>query len=417
MGQTVASLASVLKDAWTSTRVQKQFYNKNPLIEKLRTVEGTVIGQQAQVPIHKGRSGGYTSTNAAGGSLNPAGNQVLDQATYTLIYHWFQVSLEAAALNQSASNVQAIISAKDLEMQGAIDDVSKQVSRQLASNGDSLIAQCTTTSSSAVINLMPDSSGGRGAQAITRGHLYEGMPVDIGTTADSDSIVTGSVITAVDETPSAPTITIGSAVSTTSAHYVSWANPNSATAVAPEMNGLRNIFGSTGSLGGINPASAGNAYWKPAYVDTTTTTLSIDAALNVQRYVFQKTGEYGAYVFTSAKQAANLYSLLQNQVRFNGEMKMGAGNVGGLLGLEWNGQNINVLPDIYDSDWFFVDLDALVRITGAWKEPKWTNDIQGTGGSFQWSTGTTAFVEGLVWPWNIGTQRRNGGAAMTALTS
>lgn len=417
MAQTVANLSSVLKDAWTSQRVQKQFYNENPLLEKFKAVEATMIGQQAQVPIHKNRSGGYTSTNAAGGSLNAAGNQATDQAVYTLVYHWFQIAIETAALNQSGGNMQSIIGAKDLEMQGAIDDTAKQCSRQLAGNGDGFIAQCTSGGASTTVNLLPDASGGYGAQAITRGHLYVGQPVDIGTTADSDSLVAGSVITAVDDTPTAPTITIGSSITTTSSHYVSIANPNSATATNPELNGLRNMISRTTTLGGINPATAGEEFWKAAKVDTTTTAFSIDMVLDLQRAVFQQSGKYDATVITSAKQQANFYSLLQNQVRFSGEVGMGAGGIGGLLGLKWNGMSINVLPDVYDPHWFHVNLPDLVRITGNIKEPTWTSDLEGAGGTVRWAQGTTGFVEGLVYPFQVGVQRRNTHAAATALTA
>ena len=38
-------------------------------------VQTSRIGEKAIVPIHKGRSGGYTSTTSAGGSLNPADEQ------------------------------------------------------------------------------------------------------------------------------------------------------------------------------------------------------------------------------------------------------------------------------------------------------------------------------------------------------
>jgi hypothetical protein len=122
-----------------------------------------MIGQQAQVPIHKYRAGGATSTAAAGGQLNTASNQQTDQATYTLVYLWRQIELEVAALNQSGgSNAQSIIAAKDFEMQGAINDVSKQCSRQLVGNGDGIIAQCTTGGASTTVNLLPGSSGGLG---------------------------------------------------------------------------------------------------------------------------------------------------------------------------------------------------------------------------------------------------------------
>lgn len=417
MAQTVANLASVIKDAWTSNRLAKQFYDENPLLDWFTEVEATMIGDQAQVPIHKYRSGGSTSTAAAGGSLNPAGNQATDQAIYTMPYLWHQISLETAALNQAASQAQSVVAAKDLEVQGAISDISKQASRQLASNGDGLIAQCTTTTSSTTVQLLAPASGGLGYDAIVRGWLFPGLPVDIGTTSDSDSIVTGSVITDVAEDSTTPTITIGSSVSTTSSHYVSIANPNSTTATNPETNGLRNMISQTTTLGGINPASAGESFWKAASVDTSTTTFSLDLALTMQQKVFQKSGKFQSTVVTSAKQMANFYSLLQNQVRFNGDRGLGAGGVGGLVGLEWNGMGVNVWPDIVDKEWYFLTKGDFVRIVGAIKKPRWTSELEGSGQGLRWSQGTTSFTEGLVFPFNVGLQRRNTSAAATALTA
>lgn len=414
MAQTIANLASVMKDAWTSDRVRKQFYDDNPLLDKFKQVQGTVIGLQAQVPIHKNRSGGYTSTSAAGGSLNPAGAQGTDQALYTLVYHWFQIALETASLNQTGGNMQAVVAAKDLEMQGAIADSAKQCSRQLASNGDGLIAQCTTTTTSATVHLDP---AGFGYDAIVRGWLYPGLPVDIGTTSDTDSVVTGSVITDVSESSADPTITISSSVTTSGSHYVSIANPNSATAANPELNGLRNMVGGTASLGGIDPTTAGEGYWKPALIDSTTTSFTLDLALSLQRAVFQKVGKNNGTVITSAKQNANFYSLLQNQVRFTGEQKLGAGGVGGLVGIEWNGMGINVMPDIVDREWYYVTLDDFCRVVGNIKEPTWASDLEGSGGSLRWSQGTTQFVDGLCYPFQVGLQRRNSHAAATALTA
>jgi hypothetical protein len=417
MAQTVANLSSVLKDAWTSDRIQKQFYDENPLLEKIKPFKATLIGSQAQVPIHKYRSGGYTSTAAAGGSLNPAGNQQTDQALYTLVYHWFQVALETGAINQAGSTAASVVKAKDFEMEGAVSDLSKQASRQVATNGDGLIAQCTTGGASTTVNLLPQASGGLGYDAIARGWLYPGLVVDVGTSADSDSLATGSTITDVAESATAPTITIGASITTTSSHYVSIANPNSATATNPEMNGLRNLVG-TGTLGGINPASAGESFWKAAKVDTATTSFSLDLALDLQRAAFQKSGSYGnTTVVTSAKQMQNFYSLLQNQVRFNGERGLGAGNIGGTDGLTWNGNAVNVIPDILDSDWFVLNLDDFVRIHGSIDKPTWTSELEGAGGDLRWSQGTTSFVEGVVWPTQIGVQRRNRSAAATGLVS
>lgn len=419
MAQTIANMASVIKDMWTSERIQKQFYNKNPLLAIILDAAGTKVdgmGLQAQVPIHAQRAAGYTSVAAAGGTLNPATNQGTAQATYTMVYHWFQVAMETAVLNQTDGSNRAIIAGKDLEMKGAIDDVSKQVSRQVARNGDSILAECATSGGSTVVPLVTPANGGHGYDAIVRGHLYVGMPVDIGTTADTDALVTGSTITAIAESETAPTITIGTSITTTSGtHFVYWANPNSATASNPEINGLENIIG-TATFGGLNPATAGNEYWS-AYVDTTTTSFSLDFALNLQLRVFQKDGSYDSKIATSAKQMANFYSLLQNQVRFSGDMKLGAGGVGGLIGLDWNGIGVNVIPDVYNADWFHFQPEDLVMVRGAIKEPTWVSDLEGAGGDLRWVQGATSFANAVVWPFNLGAQRRNRMAAGKSLTA
>ena len=69
MAQTLANMASVEKDVWTSQELAKSFYDHNKLLARMRQVQATVIGLQAQVAVQKWRGvGGYTSTDAAGGS-------------------------------------------------------------------------------------------------------------------------------------------------------------------------------------------------------------------------------------------------------------------------------------------------------------------------------------------------------------
>jgi hypothetical protein len=417
---TIAGLQSIIKDAWTADRIQVQFYNQNPLIRMIRDAAGvTVIGLQAQVPIHSQHTSGYTSVAAAGGALNPATSAVTAQASFTMVYHWMQIGLEIAVLNQTGSSAQSIIAGKDLEMKDAVDFMSRQVSRQIARNGDSILAECATGGASATISLRPATDGinGHGSGAIVRGHIQPGMVIDVGTTADTDALLTGGTITAVDETPTAPTITTATSISTTSGtHFVYVANPNSATAANPEVNGLENIVGTT-TFGGINPATAGNEYWKAAKVDTTSATFSLPVALDLQRAVFQKSGSYDAKVFTSAKQMQNFYLELQNQVRFPAERNMGAGGVGGLVGLDWNGTGVNVIPDIYDNSWFHVLIEDLVMVRGSITKPTWASDLEGAGGDVRWVQGTTGFVNGVVWPFQLGAQRRNRMAAATGFTS
>lgn len=417
MAQTVANLASVMKQAWTSNRLAKQFYDDNPLLAAIKQVEATTIGSQAQVPIFKYNTAGYTTTGPAGGSLNPAGSAGVDQAIYTLVYHYMQVAIETAVINQTGSDAASVVRGKDLELKSSIAQVSRQASRQIANNGDSLIAQCTTTTSSTTVQLLPQASGGLGYDAIVRGWLQYGLPIDIGTTSDSDSVATGVTIQDVVESATTPGIVLSAAVSTDSTHYISVANPNSATAVAPELNGFRNMFASNGTLGGINPATAGEGYWKPALIDSTTTSFSLDMALNLQAKGFQKSGEMNGKVFTSVKQASNFYSLLQNQVRYNGDRAIGSGGVGNVMGMTWDGMGINVLPDIVDKEWYYIDVDSLVRVVGSITKPTWMSDIEGGTGDLRWNQGTTSFSNAIVWPFQVGIERRNTSAAATNLTA
>ncbi len=419
MAQTVANLATVLKDAWTSDRLIKQFLDINPLMDWFMSAHRTMIGAQAQVPLHSQRSGPSTSTSSAGGVLNPAGQQEVDQALYTMVYLWKQIALETGALVQAGGGNQSIVDAKDLEIQGAVSDMSRDASRMLANNGDGLIAQCTTGGASTTVNLLPAASGGLGYDAIVRKWLRPGMLIDIGTTSDTDVITTAATITAVVKSPTAPQIVIDASVTTSSSHHISIANPNSATAANPELSGLRNLFGSATSIvGGINPATAGNEYWAPASVDASTTSISIELlmALELAAWMEADASEKPTWLF-SGKQFNGLYAILQNQVRFAGEQGMGAGGIANMKGLTFQGIGITAWQEIADKEIYRISRKAIERIKGNVDKPTWTSELRGDKQMLEWVQGTTGFAEGLVFPVGIGVNQRNSSASATNLVS
>jgi hypothetical protein len=410
-------MLDVLRDNWTSDYVQKQFEANNGPLARIEKTNGTMIGAQAQTPIHKNRNlGGYTSVGAGGGSLNAAGQQAVDQATWTLTYHWLSIELDASALAQSGSNTQAVIAAKDLEIEGGLENVRHQVVRQLMTNGDGIVAQCATGGASTTVSLTASPSGTAwGYDALVRGWLGVGSVVDIGGTSDTDSLVTGTTVSAIADSASAPTITIGSSISTTAGtHFVYIANPNSATAANPETNGLRNIVNTSGALGGLNPSNAGEEFWAAAQRDTSTSVFSLDLALSLQRQVMQRSGKPMTDVWTGLKQQANFYSLLQNQVRFSSDTEPTAGSVSTV---KWNGMTVDAFPDVLDSDWWCLTLSDFVRINGGWGGPKWATEIDGSGGRTAWAQGTTSFKDAVCYPIQVGVQRRNTHAGATALTA
>lgn len=416
MAQSAATIASVLKDAWTSDRIVKQFESNNTVLKKVEKFKGTMIGAQAQVPIHAGRSFAFTSTGAAGGSLNAAQYQPTAQATFSLVYNWFQIAIQASALVQAASNAQSVIAAKDLELQGAIENTAHQINRAVLTNGDGIVAACATGGASTTVSLLPAASEGTayGYAALERGWLAPGAKVDIGTTADTDSVVTGATISAVSLSATSPTITIDSSVSTTAGtHFVYIPNPNSASAANPELNGLRQIVNTTGAIGGLNPATAGQEYWQAAARDTTTSVLSLDLILGLQRAVLQNTNTPGQAIITGYKQQAQFYSLLQNQVRFSGDGDLSAGAVSKA---SWNGMSIDASADVLNTDLFIITPGDLCKVVGDIDKPTWVSDIQGANNGVLWQSDTTKFADACVYPIQLGVQRRNSHAAATALT-
>jgi hypothetical protein len=235
-------------------------------------------GAGADLP---GRAGSYTSVGAAGGALNPATGQPVNQALYTMPYSWFQIELETSALVQTGSNAQSVIAAKDLEIQGAVENTRHQISRQIVTNGDGIVAACGATTTGTTIPLSRRRR--RAPRTATRRSRAAGCrrarrPASTSTSAPPPTPTRSRPAcrsTGVNPSPTAPTITISGAAIVHRGHALRvHRNPNSTTAANPELNGLRQIVG-TGTFGGINPATAGNEFWQASSRDTSTTTFSL----------------------------------------------------------------------------------------------------------------------------------------------
>lgn len=406
MAADLSAYNDALKEVWTQDRLEKQFYDQFPALDRIEKTSKFTIGSKASVPINTYRSGGYSVTPSSGSSsLNAAGNAGVDKAEYTLTYHYGNAKLEHAALEQTASNAEAVADVLDTEVESVTSMVRNQITRQLFGDGTALIAQCTTTSGSTTIQLL---STGYGYDAIARGWLQEGMTVDIGTTGSEAAIVADSVITAVSENATTPTITIGTSVTTSSSHYVSVANARSGS-TSYEMNGLRSLVSQSATFGTL----AASGQWQAAKVDSTTTALTLPAMLAADVAVKQKGGVSPTDVITSFKQLYKFYDLLQSQVRFTSDSV----SAGSYESVQWNGKTIQGHQQCPDRLMFFLNVNDLLFVTGK-NGAHWLGETHGgLGGPLQYVPNTTAFSGTLGYLCNLGTRRRNTTAALTALTA
>jgi hypothetical protein len=341
MPQTAVSMAQVVKEAWTADRLQKQYEDKNLPLGKIEALRGVMIGRQAQTPVWGGRSGAFTTVGAGGGSLNPPLQQPVAQALWTLVYNWFQIALDTSALAQaSGQSLQSVVGAKDLEIEGAVENTKHQMTRMAVTNGDGIVAAAGTTASSTTIPLTAAAAEGTayGYSSLVRGWLFPNMPVDIGTTGDSDALATEAVISAVDySNPAAPTVTLPAAIATTAGtHFFYIPNPNSPTASstraqrAPSDRRLRRAR--RAELGHGRARSSGVARSATSPPPRSRSTCRSTCSATSCRTPTSR----ARTVWTSYRQQANFYALLQNQVQFARDQNLGAGNVSGP---KWNGMS------------------------------------------------------------------------------
>jgi hypothetical protein len=421
--QSATTMSVVLKEAWSADRLQAQFESKNTPLGKLEAYRGVVMGRTITTPILTGRAGAFTVVGAAGGTLNPAQPQPVGKASWSMPYNWFQIELDTSALVQSGQDIQGIVAGKDLEVKGAVENTRHQMARQVVTGGDGIVIAFDTGTAAQTLKVVSAAQEGAsyGYSALVRGWVQPGFPIAIGITSNINSLSgtlpagpNGAVaqpanmgwVTAVNKSASAPTITLqaGASIATTlGTNFGYVVNPNDVAQASPEMNGIRQLIGTVG-MAGLDQAVAGQEFWAGAMRDTTTTTFSLDLALNLQRLVMQNSNNAPAAIWTGYKQQMNFYALLQSQVQFSGDQNLAAGNVDAPT---WNGMKLDAMADILDTDWFMLTPSDMFRIKGNMDQPRWASDIQGSSQGAIWRPGTTRFTDGVVYPVNLGCQRRN----------
>lgn len=405
MAASPSSIQAALKETWTEQRIAEQLYNDNPVLSRIKQLKNTQMGEYALTPIHIGRNWGFSTTSSAGGALNDAGNQSYQQAQWAYTNQHVQIAIQGSAIDQTKGDALSVASVVDEEVSGAVNDLNRNLTRQIFSDGDAVIAQCGTTSSSTTVQLNTTS----GYDAIERGWLDVGAKIDIGTAADGDSIADGREITAVDLDNSTITIS-GAAVTTSSSHYVVLAGSKGAagTTSGLEMNGLGNIVG-TGTLGGIDPASY--PAWKAAKVDSSTTTLTLASLYAMNQAIAQKTGKAADYTVTSLKLQRLAYTLLQAQVRYTSETSKPTGFT---EGVDINGVNLYAVPDCKNAQAYFLTVGDLFTVSAG--DPYWQSAVTG-GNTLEWRQGYDEYVGKLTVRMQLGVRRRNSHAKMTAVTA
>lgn len=276
----LASFNSALKTVYKGP-IRDQVYSNHILLDGCRTRNATekldapqgsrdfkgikplsegieFAGQGWVMPLHYGGNAGvgFRGENAL---LPGAGKQSYTQITGTLRYLYLRTYWTGQVIRLSDKNTGAFVRAVNEEIKRGTDDAKRALTIDAwtarDANGTSPLATVTTGVNNATQAVS-------GTQWFRVGDYVEVID-PTGVTYRNATV--SLQVTAVN--PSAQTITLSAAVTSTTGDYIVRAAPNSTNTarnndLTQSTNGLLNIISDTGVLHGLNPATPGMDFWK-----------------------------------------------------------------------------------------------------------------------------------------------------------
>jgi hypothetical protein len=412
---TVANQLAVAKEVWDSDQLEKQFYDEYPFLEMIEKKQRVVIGKQAQVPLWSQRAGGTTVATSAGTtSIETAGAEVVNQAFYNMAYNYFPVGIQVGAMNENAGGNSSVGDSYERMITGGLSNVRNHVLRQFLT-GHGRIAQAAAGGASTTVQFTSESdlnvAAGEvsGTHALQMGWIVPDDHLQIGTLAAPATLTADGVVSAVNESITAPTVTIDDSITTTTGNHFARLRSNGASVATIESAGLVTIAGSSGNVVG-NIDGSSNSFWNPAEVVTTQQLPDLALLLRLARRVTKKTGRGDVFALLGLAQLDNIYQFLQTQVRFTGDKEIGAG---GSEQVKWRGMTLHAFPHVPDSFLFFLDMDVLEIVLGKFTKPMWMSDIHGAG--MLRDPRSTLFEDTIMYALGLAARRRNSMASATRL--
>jgi hypothetical protein len=400
-GALVSTVSNVLKDRYMGP-LNRQL-NDEVLVFQLLDLDSKSIdldGNKAVVPLHKGRSAGI-GARLEGETLPAAGFQAFDKANFDLTYQYGRAQFTGQAIQKTKTDAGAFIRVMTEELDRLREDLALDMARQVYGDGSARIATIPTGAASATQTISS-------AEPVDKGFLYANMIVDVGTLANPDANA-AKVIQSVDGV----TVVFTASFTSVSGDFIFRVLNAADSSVSKELMGLQGIISATTTVGGINPATAGNEYWR-AVIDSSGGTITLSKMMieaNVLKARGAKPGDQ--LVLTTDGLSRRLFETAEfkTNVRFVNEMELRAGFTG--LKFASGGAIINLVSDRL-APWGqiqFLDKKNLkVFSPGGWQF------LDRDGLTIRWVSDQDAYQAVLFRYINLGTGRRNTSGAMTGLT-
>ena len=166
MPATKTTADSALKEDYQPL-VREQINQDIPLLTYVEKNTKDTDGRRAVLSLHVTRNSGIGS-RAEGGTLPTAGNQGYAEERVSLKYHYGRGHLSGPLLRAADSDKGSFERAMDGETKRIVDDLKRDINRQVWGTSDGKIAQAALTTSSLQVFLASSAS----VQASSRSSLW-----------------------------------------------------------------------------------------------------------------------------------------------------------------------------------------------------------------------------------------------------
>jgi hypothetical protein len=395
MPASLATIESYLKEVYQG-RIREQLNDEIVALRRI-TRSGSGVtnetgGKYVTFPIHTRRNSGIGSRYESE-ALPVPGQQGHAAARIGLKYAYGGVQLTGQAISLSDTDAKAFAKALDNEIEGLKNDLKKDMNRQVYGTGNGAVAVVTGANTGAVVPV-----------ADAR-YIQIGMVVDTqtGTTVDN----TGLIVSSVDLTPGANTVTFTTTPGTATANADIIVRKGSGVGAGGnrEMTGFAAIIDDAGVLYNINPAT--EPEWKATVNANGGTPRALTEAMMIKMtddirvkggstsLILQSLGVRRAYfnLLSQLRQTVNTQDFTGGFTGLafttdRGEIPVVADS-DAPIGKQWfiNEDNVTLYRD---EDWHFLDRDGSM-----WKQ------VRDSNGDYD------AYYARMVEYHELGTDRRN----------
>jgi hypothetical protein len=335
---TTTTLSGILKEVY-APRVESQIQNDVVALKRIEsTSEGLESGgKYLQFPVRLSRNSGVGARLELE-ALPIAGFQATDVARIPLKFDYGSIRITGQAMQLARTETQSFINTLDLEMDGLVEDLTKNTARQVYGDGTGLLTAFNT--------------GGAAAntfQVVNYNYLNEGDQIDILTIATGAPLATLRTITSIVPVPQSNLANVtfdGAAVAVVALTTGIYRAGNFTGGVIREILGFNRMVNNSGpAYQGLDPLVPGKGRWQSPVFSAGGVNRALSEGLMIQMCdeVKKASGTVPTVVFTSLGVRRSYFNLLSQQRRYNDTKEF----AGGHTGLAFNfGTEIPVVADV-----------------------------------------------------------------------